>query len=366
MAYDTQSLCALTQKLMRFRTVQGEDGQMHDCLEFVKDFFAGTDLEMTSIVHGGSESLVITKGTKTPAIFLCGHLDVVQADDASFDPKIDGDRLMGRGALDMKSGITALMTTMKDLAQTKHDVGLMLTTDEEIGGNNGTSALLDMGYSCKAAILPDGGKAVHRVVSKAKGFMRIELKASGTTAHGSTPWLGQNAIIALAQALTRVQALFIDKLIHPEDHWVATCNIGTIEGGTAVNQVAGQARATCDIRHTEHESAQEILQRIQNVLPNGITATLLSSASPYKAPDSDRYVLAYESALAETGLLPEHGMDHGSSDARFFAERNIPVLMSQPDGDGHHTDHEWVSIGSIRTYARVVRNFLDKVSLGTD
>jgi len=261
----------------------------------------------------------------------------------------------------MKSGTAVLIAIMKELANTYHNIGLMLTSDEEIGGFNGTEALLKQGYTCQAAVLPDGGKAIQNIVYKAKGVLWISLDASGTPAHGSTPWIGESAITRLMRAIDSTQAVFLSNESHPQDHWVATCNIGKIQGGEAVNQVASRAHATCDIRYTELDTVPEILQRITNAMPDGVKAKkILTANNTFTAPDN-KFLLAYQESIRSINRAPKLSADHGSSDARFFSEYNIPVIMSQPEGDGHHTDNEWVSITSIYEYYKVVRDFLDRV-----
>src|SRR3989339_346824 len=115
--------------LIRFKTTHDRGTELQTCADYIASFFEGTGLTIERIVHSGVPSVVITKGTKTPRVFLSGHFDVVPADEDQFEPVIDGDKLFGRGAFDMKSGVAVMMHLMKAMAETSHDVGLMLTGD---------------------------------------------------------------------------------------------------------------------------------------------------------------------------------------------------------------------------------------------
>jgi succinyl-diaminopimelate desuccinylase len=359
---DTDQLLRLTEDLMRFRSTADRPDDLRACCDFVADFFADSGLTVERFEHAGVPSIIVTKGTKTPKIFLCGHLDVVPGDEEQFIPRRDGDKLYGRGSLDMKSGDAVMMLLTKDLAATKHDVGLMLTGDEEQGGFNGVGALLPQGYGCTVAVIPDGGKAVHRIVEKAKGILHVELQADGTASHSSAPWNGKNAISKLVRAVQAVETLFVPLAAHPNDHWVTTCNVGMISGGTAVNQIPAAATAVCDIRYTEHDDPQDILTRIAAILPEGVRAQERSNEPQCLVAPDHLMLQIFSDCIREYGRTPVSGLDHGATDGRFFSARGIPVIISQPDGDNHHAKNEWVSIPAIGLYYDVVRKFIERVA----
>lgn len=359
---DINQLTQITSDLIRIKSMQAYPDQIKKCMDYAANFLAGADINIQHIDSNGIPNLIVTKeGIKNPDVFLCGHMDVVDAPEDLFEPKIKDNWLYGRGALDMKSGNAINLLIMKELAST-HNIGLMFTGDEEVGGFNGTKILLDKGYTCKVALLPDGGLSPAHIMYKAKGVLFIEINANGKPSHGSRPWQGDNAINLLMKGIDTVQQLFLPIAEHPDDHWTATCNIGKIQGGDSTNTVAANAQAICDIRFTEKDNPQEILQRIQSSLPDGLKAKeIIGAPCTYVAPDN-YFVQAYEKAIRDQNLEPKFTLDHGSSDARFFTERNIPVIVNQPLGEGHHTDNERVDIPSLLNYYNIVKNFLDRVA----
>lgn len=357
-----EQILKTTLDLMRFRSTANRSEELNKCADYVANFFRGTNLKVEKIVHNNIPSVIVTKNKKTPKVLLCGHFDVVDGTDEQFAPVIKEDKLYGRGSFDMKSGDAVMMHIMRSLADTDHDVGLVITGDEEIGGNSGVEYILNkLGYRPKVAVIPDGGNAVHKLITKEKGLLRIILKADGTTAHSAYLWRGENAINKLREALDAVEKLFTPVASHPEDHWVTTFNVGEITGGQAFNLVPKYAKAHCDIRIVETETGDEIIKKIAAVLPSGVSyeVDLVNNAS-YNRPDHELVEPFVESIKAH-GLVPEFLVTHGASDGRFFGDLGIPVVMCQPDGGGIHEDGEWVSLQGIELYYKVVSDYLDRV-----
>src|ERR1700690_3821297 len=86
---------------------------------FVKGWLESRDIEVRDHDHNGCPVLVAEVGARseqTPCIVLHGHLDVVPGRPEQFQPRIEGDRLIGRGAYDMKGGLAAMMCVLRDVA----------------------------------------------------------------------------------------------------------------------------------------------------------------------------------------------------------------------------------------------------------
>lgn len=357
-----QDLLNTTKQLISYKTTHDRQDEIHAICSFVCDFFRHTSLQVTMLEHNGFPSVVVTKGTKTPKVFLSGHLDVVPGSNDQFEPKMQGDRLYGRGALDMKSGNAVMMHLMRDLAQTSHDVGLMLTSDEEIGGFDGTGWLLAQGYRSQVAIIPDGGEAIHNMISKEKGILRVKLTAHGIAAHGSTPWLGRNAIECLLPVISKVLNAFDIRAVQLPNAWVSTVNLGTIHGGDATNQVPDKAMAEFDIRFVETDDPHELIHTFQYLLSEDVEMEATILAQAVSVPLDHPLVVPFANCVTMHGRNVNFTLDHGASDGRFFSELGIPVIISQPDGANLHAPDEWVHIPSIELYYHVLKEYLDNVS----
>lgn len=200
-------------------------------LYWVENQLSSLGLHFNRHTFGGHPALVITtQETMTPDLFLVSHIDVVPAPKSLYEPRIVGNKMFGRGSYDMKMAIACYILLLHELKDQlpKMNIGIMLTSDEEIGGMQGVKRLLEAGYSSKIAFLPDGGFNWN-FEEAAKGVLQIKIIAQGQSAHGSRPWLGVNAIDMLNEALKDVHAYF-DKQKLTHGTYFPTVNVGVIQG----------------------------------------------------------------------------------------------------------------------------------------
>ncbi|MFA5185501.1 MAG: M20/M25/M40 family metallo-hydrolase [Patescibacteria group bacterium] len=353
---ELKTILETTCDLIRFRTTPDNPAEIERCLSYARDFLKTAGWMTEDFVNNGTKSLY-AGSNREPKILFAAHLDVVPAEEVQFGPKEINGRLYGRGALDMKSGTAVLLHLLAEIGP-RPEIGLILTTDEETGGFNGTKFVLEQGIMPKVVILPDGGKDWQNIVHKEKGVLWVKVVAQGKPAHGSVPWQGENAILKLNKALESITSGFLPHAEHPDDHWVATCNIGKIEGGTASNKVAETASAVCDIRLTENDNPDGVFEKLVSSMPEGINLEKLLDEPLVFVPQDNPIIQVYAEAIKTQGGNPKFTLDYGSSDARFFTPQNIPVILSQPTGDGHHGIDEWVDIASIQKYHDTVREFI--------
>ncbi|MBW2970648.1 M20/M25/M40 family metallo-hydrolase, partial [Candidatus Woesearchaeota archaeon] len=187
----------ITKQLIEFKTTSENPEELKKCIDFIEDYFKDMELFVHRFNSKKKPSVAVTlQDTKNPELFLAAHCDVVPADDSEFVPEEKDGRLYGRGAIDNKASVAICMRLMKYYSQqnNKPNIGVMFTTDEEIGGKEGVNLLLNNeGYSCKFAIVMDGGEN-YNIVHRHKGSLHIKMVARGKGTHGSRPWEGDNAI----------------------------------------------------------------------------------------------------------------------------------------------------------------------------
>lgn len=356
-------IVALTKKLVHFRGTESRVENLRRCADFIADYFIDSGLTVERFEKDGYPSVVVTKhGTKKPKIFLNGHFDMVEGEDHQFDPKIEGDRMFGRGVFDMQSGNAVIMTLMKELAHTEHDVGLMLTGDEEAGGFRGVGYVMDFNYSSDVVIIPDGGMAVENIISREKGIIRFDLQAHGKRSHSAYPWLGDNAITKLMSGIEKTLALFPESEKDIEDNWTTNVAVTKINAGIGGNVVPEKAYAHFDVRYITEDNPEEILERIRKVLPDGVDLKLDFIEPATSTDTSSPYVEKFVETLKEHDKEPKFISAMAASDSRFFHERGIPFIISQPEGGGHHGPYEWVRVSAIGKYYDILKSYLDKVA----
>jgi succinyl-diaminopimelate desuccinylase len=199
-----------------------------------------------------------------PAIHLNGHFDVVPVGLGwtrdPFGGEVDGGRLYGRGACDMKAGIAAAVFAAEAIrrAGIRHVAPIEIsgTVDEESGGFAGVGWLAEHKWisrdKTKAVIIPEPF-GVDRVCVGHRGVYWFEVIAEGRIAHGSMPYLGVNAIEGMSHLLDLVRDELSPALrgrvtsmpVVPEGSRHATININGIEGG----QPAGEVPTPCVADH---------------------------------------------------------------------------------------------------------------------
>lgn len=352
-------------QLVSYKTVQGNQSDFHDCLDWLESFFSERYLYTHRQEKNGSESLVATtKATKKPKLLLAAHLDVVPAHNSSFKLKSVGGKLFGRGTYDMKFAIAVFMQIVEELKESisDYDFGIMITTDEESGGEDGVKHLLNTGWTTDVSVLPDGGDN-WRLEETAKGFWLIEATAEGKTAHGSRPWEGVNAIDELVDFLEEAKSFFKN-----QSTTSPTLTIVTIEGGEALNQVPEKAIARLDIRTTEAGNHHGLMQKLEkSASKRNIILNKKFSGQPMFTDISKPYAKSFIKHLQDiTGAEPELTQSLGSSDGRFFAEKGIEVLIMRPDGGGAHSDNEWVASADLEKFKALIKNYLQEVALSID
>jgi succinyl-diaminopimelate desuccinylase len=351
----------LTKDLIRFKSTHTRPAEILKCARFIETWFNRRDIACTVVENHGVPSIrALPAHRSSPLLLLMSHIDVVNADDALFEPLEKDGRLYGRGAIDDKYAAALSMVLLKNRIQSDRrrgvadgtlPLGVLITGDEEVGGYHGARSALGE-ISCDFCIALDGGR-VDKIVVKEKGILRLKLVASGKTAHGARPWQGENAIERLMTDCLAVKGFF-DGLAEPE-HWHRTMNLSVFHAGDSINQVPDKAEATFDIRYTENDDVDDLVRRIQaavsaKVITEEREPLFISPGSPYR----DRLL-----ALAKDTRT---GIAHGASDARFLSQFDIPGVVWGADGNSsQHATDEHVEIQSLSRLYHLLDRFLTDI-----
>src|SRR5690348_17268041 len=161
---------------------------------FVKGWLEARDVDVAEHDFNGLPILMAQVGAAAgsggPTVVLHGHLDVVPGRPEQFEPRIEGDRLIGRGAYDMKGGLAAMMCAVREAAdQDAVRIRFLCAPDEEAEEveQRSTDALVRGGYRADFAIT--GEPTDMHIGVQAKGVLAIRVVVAGKAAHGSTPWM---------------------------------------------------------------------------------------------------------------------------------------------------------------------------------
>lgn len=354
------------EQLIKFRTISNDYKEIGIALDWLEEKVKNLPVFIKRYEKNNIQSMFIsTKQTNSPKIILAAHIDVVNGSDGLFEAAIKDGKIYGRGAYDMKFAIACYLQLLNDLKDhlVDLDFGIMITSDEEIGGQNGTKYLLnDEKYSADICVLPDGGKNWELII-ESKGILQVKVKATGKSSHGSRPWEGDNAIDNLMDFIQKVKVnnIFDENYYQrEEEHYCNTVNIGKISGGEVANQVADKAEAVLDIRFVARENESKMLNIIQDLAKDSgkIGIEKIISGYPSKTDEKNCYVKEFIKIAKQNGIDIKPTFSHGTSDARFFSEKKIPTIVINPTGGGHHSEQEWIDLKSLNDFYDILKSFV--------
>src|ERR1700709_2254960 len=184
-------LLCLAKRLIAYETC--DQRSIHECAGFVEAWLEAREIEATRETVRGLPVVKAEVGPSgAPTIVLEGHNDVVPAPAEQFEPRLEGDRLYGRGAYDMKGAIAAMMVVtaaLRDQDRVRVRLGIVGDEESEEGEDRGCDRLVDSGFIGDFAIT--GEPTDLHIGVEAKGVLALRVTVEGTAAHGATPWLGE-------------------------------------------------------------------------------------------------------------------------------------------------------------------------------
>ncbi len=358
-------LLPLLGTLIGFRTVVPDNREKEKCLQWIeKNFLTQSGLPVMRGDVNGAPFILLTH--PEPRLLWFAHIDVVPGSDEQFSVTVDGDTAFGRGVKDMKGAALVFLMAYRDFcaAGAVPPVSILVTSDEETGGKT-PAAIVEKGL-CEAipvAFTPDTG-AAPGIVTELKGAAWAHLIAGGRGGHGSLPWEADNPVPRLSEALTIIGKHFSAS----REVWDITVTPTELGGSTAFNIIPDEARATLDIRFPKESfaSPEEAIAAVENILPDGCRLEGKVSAVPMSTDRGHPMVRLFQRIGEEvTGKPVEFRREHGSSDARTFAQHGIPAFLYGPDGGDLHGKREWVSLRSLQQHYQINKRVLDELRRGS-
>jgi acetylornithine deacetylase/succinyl-diaminopimelate desuccinylase family protein len=301
-------------------------------------------------------------------LLLEAHQDTVPIDHMSIDPfaaRIDGGRLYGRGACDIKGGMAAMLACFARLVRERPtgcgNVIMACTVDEE-NTMLGVRELVRRGVRADFAVVaePTGLNIVHAH----KGVTRWQIITPGRACHSSSPEQGDNAIYRMAHLLTAVER-FAERLrTGPADPLLGppTLSIGVIDGGTSVNTVPDRCRVEVDRRLVGGEEPDAMPQQLTDFLRNeaGIAFAFVMTQPWIREralipAGSDEIIRLLGGAIdADRGSHRVHPVSYGT-DAATIAWSGTPAVVFGPgDIAQAHTRDEWVDLAEVEQAAAIL------------
>lgn len=357
----------LAEALIACPSVTPATGMVFDCLEqqLVPLGFAVHRFLAGEAPDGPVENLfAIRKGPAGSRHFgFAGHLDVVPPGEGwtagAFAPEVRGDLLYGRGAVDMKGSIAAMVAAVAAMPAEAGTISFIITGDEEGPARFGTVPLIEHMRAVEAIpdlILVGEPTSVNRLGDMMKigrrGSVNIWLTVEGGEGHVAYPHLANNPIGPLVNMLAELNALVLDE----GTDWFQPSNLEITDitvGNPATNVIPARAHARLSIRFNDLHTGQGLADMVSAIAEkHGGSARAVISGEAFLTPPGDFSAMVARAVEAETGLTPEASTTGGTSDARFLKVL-CPVIEFGLCNATMHKRDEAVVVADLDVLARI-------------
>lgn len=327
---------------------------------------AGLEVAIEEPVAGRPSVVAVARGTGGGrSLMLNAHTDTVGVAgmESPFEPRIEGGRLYGRGAYDMKAGLAAAMAVTAAARERglRGDVILAAVADEE-HASIGTAAVTER-WKADAAIITEPTELT--ITTAHKGFTWLEIETHGVAAHGSLPDVGVDAIAKMGHILVAIEEL--DRQLRAgEGHPLSgtgSLHASLITGGQELSSYPERCRLDVERRTIPGETPEiverqlrELIERLSATVPD-LQAELRVGLirEPYEiAADAPIVEMVRRHAAAVTGREPQITGSAAWMDSAMLGAAGIPTAIFGPSGAGAHAVEEWVDLESVEQCARVL------------
>lgn len=255
-------------------------GDTRQIAHFIADYLSNTSARL-EVLHPSqkpeAESVVATLGEGNPVIMLHAHIDTVPigSEEAKhwstdpYEPTFKDGKLYGKGSIDDKAPLAAMIWAFKKMATEKLRGTLVLVAaaEEETGGQLGTRWLSSEGHLPECNFIIVGEQTDNRIALAHKGVMRATVTTHGHSVHATNPDRGVNAITAMARVILALENHHrnLSQRQHPLVG-TPTCNVGTIQGGSTANAVPDSCTIRLDRRMIPREDPEAVKRELQEVI----------------------------------------------------------------------------------------------------
>lgn len=349
----------MLEKVLRLYTPSLDERAMAEFLADKCDDLGFEDIKIDDVGN-----VLARKGTGSPKIMLCGHMDTVPG---KIKVRKEGDFLYGRGSSDAKAPLMAMLFAAASIQNNCGTILFVGAVDEE-GNATGIKNLVkqDLGIDYAVFGEPSGLK---QVTIAYKGRLAINLRVSvADSAHASAPWLAKNAIEESAIFTTKLKEVLEHDQQDRKRGMMLTATITEIKGGTSHNVTPKECETVMDIRIPVDMNCKSVEEKIANAVDDiskvrGVEAfySILDETEPFEAPHNSPLVRAFTLGILDVEhIRPTLIRKTGTGDMNVIGNQlNIPVVTYGP-GDPHqaHTIDEKVSIDEYLRGIEVLKKTL--------
>ena len=318
----------------------------------------GVEVELDELAPGRANVVGRVRGTGGGrTLLLNAHLDTVGlgGPDGSLTPRVDGNRMYGRGTYDMKGSLAAIMSAAAAAQERglSGDLVVAAVADEEaesIGAERVAGTI-----SADAAIVAEPTDM--KLAIAHRGFVWLELETRGRAAHGSRYDLGIDANALMGPALAGIGELDRRLAENGNAHPLlgrASIHAALVEGGTEPSTYAARCVAKLERRTLPGETVALVEEQAREIAGPATVKSLFSREPLETPPDAAIVDVLLRSASEVLGEAPEMVGVPFWTDAAVFSAAGIPSVVFGPGGAGAHEDAEWVDLVDVERTAAIL------------
>lgn len=348
----SKNLVELCLDLCNIESVSGSEAELADAIEKALSGFAHL-----SVIRDGNAVIARTKGDKERVV-VAGHIDTVPpagnlpAELHHFERE---QVIFGRGSVDMKGGIAVMLKLAAELTDPRHDVTWIFYDNEEVDSSlNGLGRIarnVPEQLAASFAILCEPTSAL--VEGGCNGTLRAMVRTRGKKAHSARPWMGENAIHKLSQALERLNAYQSETIAVQGLEYRESLNAVRITGGIAGNVIPDLAELEVNFRFAPSRTGAEAESFVREFF-EGFEVEIVDLAEGAK-PGLDLELA--QQFLDSTGVSARP--KYGWTDVARFSQLGIPAVNYGPgDPSLAHADNENVPVGHLFDVEAGLRRWL--------
>jgi len=358
----------LTQELVKINS-ENPPGNEKEIAKFVYDYLDDLKIPTELMKIEGNRFNVVGVLGKENGLMLNGHLDTVPAGDLKnwkYDPfsgKIANGKLYGRGTSDMKGGVASMLAAVKNLTKEKFKRKLLLAfvADEEVGFKGSMylikkrkSLLSDIKYGVV------GEPREMNIGIANKGIVEVRVNFFGKSAHGSKPWLGDNAILKTSKFIQKLDRLSKNLKIKDSLLGKGTINVGIMKGGTKVNVVPDFCEIEIDRRIVPKETPQMVLNQIKSLAKefgNKVKVEIIEGRLPLKI-SKDSEIVRILQQITKSKLVTSTGYNESEL---YYRNCGIECVACGPGtSDAAHVANEFIKISNLKKGTIIYENLIRK------
>lgn len=366
-------------KIISIQTVNQNEAELADYIASLFKPYEGDNVKIEKVNYDpGRDNLVVTIGTGDKVLGYSGHMDVVDPgnldawDTDPFDPVVKDGKLFGRGACDMKSGLSALVVALLEMLEKGEKlpgkIKLLATVGEETG-NYGAAELTKKVYADDLAglMIAEPRDDLHAITYACKGVIDYHVTSIGKAAHSSRPQLGINAIDNLFEFAQQAKAELAKFDQEDPDLGHLTHVISLISGGDQINSVPSQAKLGGNIRTIPEYPNQVVYDKLEEIITNLNKKPGFNLSIKYTFPEepmagdknSPFIKLAQKVANEQMGFTPDVGTSTGANDGQEFtqADHDFTSIIFGPGSDTAHMPNEYVNLDAYYNAVQFYQNF---------